>query len=137
MFSNTFWGVIKHETIGEVNYYDNKNEITCLIKIGAIKGKPSDSLSGEIIYKDKKVVVSGSYLSHIEFDGVRYWDIRENYPISIIEMENNLPSSCIYREDRVLLEQEKLAEAQEAKEKIENIQRNDRKLRAKFNPPHK
>jgi hypothetical protein len=38
----------------------------------------------------------------------------------------------LYREDRVLLEKRMLKEAQEAKEKLENIQRNDRKLREKF-----
>ena len=38
------------------------------------------------------------------------------------------------REDRILLELEKYPEAQVAKEKIENIQRNDRKLREKYHP---
>jgi hypothetical protein len=77
-------------------------------------------------------VMTGSYMSHIEFDGIRYWDIRENFPSCLIEYEKNLPSSSVYREDRKLLEEGLLDEAQIAKEKIENIQRNDRKLREKY-----
>lgn len=105
----------------------------CKLKIGGVKNKPSDNLSGDIIHNGKVVSsISGSFVSHITFDGVRYWDVRENFPVAIIEMDKNLPSSSIYREDRRLLEEEKLDEAQIAKEKIENIQRNDRKLREKF-----
>jgi hypothetical protein len=98
-----------------------------------VKGKPSDVINGQIIHKGKVVSnVTGSYLSNISFDGVRYWDIRENFPISIIELDQNLKSSSIYREDRILLEEDNLEEGQVTKEKIENIQRNDRKLREKF-----
>jgi hypothetical protein len=43
-----------------------------------------------------------------------------------------LPSSSLYREDRRLLEKNLVDEAQDMKEKIENIQRNDRKLREKW-----
>ena len=118
---------------GTFDYEEKKLGIKCQLKMGTIKGKPSDNFTGEIIYGDQKVSVSGSYLSHLEFDGVRYWDIRENYPIQLIELDNGLPSSSIYRQDRVSLEENKLQEAQENKEKLENIQRADRKLREKFN----
>lgn len=71
-------------------------------------------------------------MSHINFDDIRYWDIRENFPIKFIELDKNLPSSSLYREDRILLEKEILVEAQDVKEKIENQQRADRKLREKY-----
>jgi hypothetical protein len=51
----------------------------------------------------------------------------------LIELDNGLPSSSIYRQDRISLEENKLKEAQENKEKLENIQRADRKLREKYN----
>lgn len=47
-------------------------------------------------------------------------------------MEKQLPSSSLYREDRVLLEKGLIEQAQTAKEKLENIQRGDRKLREKY-----
>lgn len=104
--------------------------------------RPSDFFSSEI--KLKNIVVSkveGSYLSHIEFDGVRYWDMRDNVQIKKIEIKHQLASSSLYREDRILLSQGnsknlflgQLDAAQKAKEKLEIIQRTDRKLREKFN----
>jgi hypothetical protein len=86
---------------GSFEYEEKNLGIKCQLKLGTIKGKPSDNFTGEIIYGDKKVSVSGSYLSHLDFDGVRYWDIRENYPVQLIELDNGLPSSSIYRQDRV------------------------------------
>ena len=70
----------------------------------------------------------GSYLNFIEFDQERYWDIRENVDIRCYPVPQ-LPSSSVFREDRVFLQEKKMDEAQVAKEKLENIQRNDRKLR--------
>jgi len=115
-----------------LNYIDETNGIECKVKIGGHYGKPSDYFKGEIVYNTKKVTVTGSYLSHIEFDEIRYWDIRDNYPISIIEKEKNLPSSSILREDRLLLSENLIKEAQAAKEKLEILQRNDRKLRKEY-----
>ena len=133
IFSNSFWGVLKHETTGEVRYTEKQYNVSCTVKIGKQKGMPSDYIYGEIMIGNKVVsVLRGSYLSHIEFDGVRFWDIRENFPISVIEKSKNLPSSALTRDDRRLLEEGKAKEAQEAKEKIENLQRYDRKLRKDY-----
>lgn len=81
--------------------------------------------------------VYGSYLSFIEFNDIRYWDIRENIPIKEIEILNQLKSSSLYRQDRIFLKKGDMAKAQESKEVLENLQRNDRKLREKFNPNSK
>ena len=117
---------------GIFEYEEKKLGIKCVLKLGGIKGKPTDTITGDIIYGDKKVVISGSYLSNLDFDGERYWDIRENYPIELIELDNGLPSSSIYRQDRISLEENKLKEAQENKEKLELQQRGDKKLRDKY-----
>lgn len=47
--------------------------------------RPSDYFTGEI-KKGNEVVcnVIGSYLSFVVFDGVRYWDVRENISISVL-----------------------------------------------------
>jgi len=43
-----------------------------------------------------------------------------------------LISSSIYREDRILLGENKVDEAQKMKDKIEDLQRYDKKLRQKY-----
>ncbi len=133
-FSGTFFGTPTLESLGEILYKESTTGITCKLQIGGIKGQPSDGLYGEIISKEGKILskITGSYLSHIDFDGETLWDIRTNFPINLIEFDNSLPSSSIYREDRKLLEKNLVDDAQEMKEKIENIQRNDRKLREKW-----
>ncbi len=51
-------------------------------------------------------------------------------------MDNQIPSSSLYREDRILLERNEIKQAQILKEKLENIQRADRKLREKYSKNH-
>jgi hypothetical protein len=55
----------------------------------------------------------------------------------MLEVPSQLKSSSLIREDRVLLEQNKTPEAQISKEKLEELQRQDRKLREKFKKTHK
>ena len=91
----------------------------------------SDYFEGNIQDKDGKVLseITGSFLSHIDFDGKRYWDIRRNIDIEEYPVKNQLKSSSIYRKDSLLLYQKKLDEAQDAKTELEEIQRRDRRLR--------
>ena len=58
--------------------------------------------SSGALYIDGKVY--GSYLEFIEFNGVRYWDIRENIPINSIDVDNKLKSSSNLRLDKINLE---------------------------------
>lgn len=53
-FSGTFFGTPKLESLGELKYIDEKNKIICKIKIGEVKGKPTDFLYGEIFKENKK-----------------------------------------------------------------------------------
>jgi len=92
--------------------------------------RPSDWFTAEI--KSKNGVLSdvfGSYLSFIEFDNVRYWDIRESTSVNMITNNNQINSSSIHREDRNHLINGNMREAQIAKDKLEGAQRNDAKLR--------
>jgi len=133
LYSNSFFGTIKHESTGEMIFKDLTNGFECSIKFGTVKKKPSDHFAGEIKLKGITVCkVYGSYLSFVEFNDVRYWDVRDNIPVKRYEVYNQLKSSSLFREDRVLLEKRQNEEAQAAKEKLENIQRADRKLREKF-----
>jgi len=79
----------------------------------------------------------GSYLSHIEFDGKRYWDLRENPTMEAFEISNQPKSSSLFREDRVCLEKGRLELGQSEKERLEHLQRHDRKLREHHNKSQK
>jgi len=131
-YNNSFFGTIRHEAVGEMLFKDLVHGFELVLKLGNVKKKTSDWFQGEI--KLKNIVVSkalGSYLSFVEFNNIRYWDIRENIEIKSFEGEKQLKSSSIYREDRILLGENKVDEAQKAKDKIEDVQRYDRKLREK------
>lgn len=68
---------------------------------------------------------------------MRYWDIRENKYIKSYDVPNPSKSSSLLREDRVALAQANLVEAQKEKERLENLQRHDRKIRENYNKHHK
>jgi len=133
-YNNSFFGTIRQESIGEISFKDLVHGFELVLKLDNVKKKSSDYFQGEI--KLKNIVVSkvlGSYLSFIEFNNIRYWDIRENIDIKSFEVEKQLKSSSIYREDRILLGENKVQEAQKMKDKVEDLQRYDRKLRQKYN----
>ncbi len=119
--------------MGEIVFKDLTNGYECTLKLDSVKKKPSDFFSGEIKQKNVALCkIVGSYLSYIEFNGNRYWDIRENIPIKMQEIDKHLKSSSYYREDRKYLQEGKLEEAQTIKDKLEEVQRCDRKLREAY-----
>jgi hypothetical protein len=63
---------------------------------------------------------------------VRYWDIRENINVNAFDIARQPLSSSIFRQDRLCLEVGKIEEGQKEKERLENIQRTDRKLRENY-----
>ena len=79
----------------------------------------------------------GSYLSYIDFDGKRYWDLREDNSLEAFEIRRQPKSSSLFREDRLCLEAGRLDEGQVEKERLEHLQRHDRKLREHYNKIHK
>jgi len=60
---------------------------------------------------------------------VRYWDVNENVYLKSFENPNQFPSSSLFKEDRIYLEKQNLEKGQEHKDRLENLQRHDRKLR--------
>lgn len=71
-------------------------------------------------------------MGFIDFDGKRYWDIREKQAIHFAVQakgDTSLPSDSTRRKDSNILASGNIAAAQAAKEELENLQRNDRKLR--------
>ena len=131
-YSNTFYGTFRHENIGDVHWNDVTHGLKAEMSLGgSAKSALSDYFEGTIKDKDGNVLsnFTGSYLSHIDFDGKRYWDIRRNIDIEEYPIKNQIKSSSIYRKDSLLLYQRKMDEAQDAKTELEEIQRRDRRLR--------
>ena len=99
--------------------------------------KKQDFFEGEI-KKGPKVVskIEGSYMGHCDFDGVRYWDIRDEkqtqkmFKLNYLE-PNPLPSDSTKRLDRQKLVEGDYDTAQAEKETLEELQRHDRALREK------
>ncbi|KAI0561950.1 Oxysterol-binding protein [Gracilaria domingensis] len=88
-------------------------------------------------------VARGTFVGYFDIDGERWWDIRETEKGSVGggDMSQALASDCRYREDVIALRRALdesndvgtrdaiTGEAQILKEKLENIQRQDRKFR--------
>jgi hypothetical protein len=71
--------------------------------------RPTDFCTGEITLNKICISkVSGSFMEYIEFDDIRYWDIRENIETKAVEYSQQLPSSSAYRNDRILLAESKV-----------------------------
>jgi len=43
LYSGTFFGSTRLESLGEINFDDNENDIHCKVKFGKVKGKYSVS----------------------------------------------------------------------------------------------
>lgn len=84
-FHNTLWGTLVHCLCGTCEFWDEKSGVTAVYTIGP-KGKGRDYVTGEI--KKNGVTVSrlyGTYMGYLEFDGVRYWDIRNMQNFALLE----------------------------------------------------
>jgi hypothetical protein len=73
--------------------------------------------------------IEGQWTKFLSFDNVKYWD-REDFTLSKYYKSNFiLPSDSTKRDDLNLFIQNDEVAAQSCKEKMEDIQRADRKLR--------
>ena len=134
LYSGTFLGTLRHESLGNLEFKDEANQLHCVVKISGVKGKPSDYVDGTITHRGQVVSkMRGTYLGFFEFDGVRYWDHRyvppSNVPFTQVKFHRVLPSDSEFREDLILLRDGDIDKAQLAKERLEEVQRHDRKLK--------
>lgn len=76
--------------------------------------------------------IKGNYMGYMDIGNVRYYDVREvnKYYFPIIPLkEKALPSDATKRVDSNTLRNRTVEEAQDAKEKMEEDQRADRRFR--------
>lgn len=69
----------KCELTGSITFSDPLNHLACEVNIGLNTLKRSDYVEGVITEGDKGIIstLTGSYLSWLEWDEVRYYDVRE------------------------------------------------------------
>jgi hypothetical protein len=129
---NIFMGTMGHQLTGKITFTDEENQIEGWYEPGKYKMKTQDYICGEIQVRGKKVCeIYGNYMGFVDFNGTRYWDIREAEKIwfPIVYPSKTLESNSTKRLDSVTLKTGDVPAAQEMKERLEAIQRNDRKLR--------
>jgi hypothetical protein len=87
----------------------------------------------EITYEIKKTDIckgSGSWLSHLQIDGDLYWKVGDSVGDIWIDDDNKkLASDSKYRQDSKYIREKDFTKAQKEKEDLENLQRQDAKLR--------
>lgn len=77
-------------------------------------------------------VCEGVWHDYLEIKGKKFWELKDFQAFQLEYEDHPLPSDCLYREDLIVWRGADLEEAQKMKEKLENIQRADRKLREKI-----
>lgn len=129
-YVNIMYGDIRHETLGTCRFIDAEHGLVGVYRYATVI--PSDIIVGHIERDSEGEVSSlyGSWLSFVEWNGSRYWDITQpaEMPQNVPESDR-LPSDCSFRRDICLMKEGRMHEAQEQKTVVEDIQRQDRKLR--------
>jgi hypothetical protein len=142
------WGTRSMDYYGNMKFEDKTNGLKCDIKfnpdekgfIGRWFGSrksPSDMIRGEIKDNNDNIVgmIEGSWLGYVDFTNTRtnkserIWNIgnsKPNYPEAV---PNPLPSDSRFREDLIALSKGDLESSQLWKEKLEEKQRREKKLR--------
>ena len=132
---NIFVGTLSWQSVGKQTFEDEANGIKAYIKFDAYRFKKQDFIQGEIEKDGKKICsIEGNYMGYVDFDGVRYWDLRDEaqFPKHFkpdLAEANPLPSDSTKRLDRMFLRELDYDTAQNEKENLEELQRKDRKLR--------
>ncbi|KAL6062324.1 Oxysterol-binding protein 4 [Balamuthia mandrillaris] len=109
--------------VGDIFRLSTANTATSASNAGGSSGAAAN---------DKKEVLSrveGCWLSHLDFDSKRYWDLKEVVPSTLQPVDDPLPSDCRFRDDLQALLAGDFATAQQQKVLLEERQRGDARLR--------
>eukprot|EP01017_Pseudomicrothorax_dubius_P005609 TRINITY_DN11446_c0_g1_i2.p1 TRINITY_DN11446_c0_g1~~TRINITY_DN11446_c0_g1_i2.p1 ORF type:complete len:317 (-),score=35.17 TRINITY_DN11446_c0_g1_i2:25-975(-) len=87
-----------------------------------LKSKPKN-------YLNQVSKVEGTWMDRVVIDDITYWKVGVNIPFKLVYSQSPLPSDSTYREDLLLLMKEDIPAADEAKVRLENLQRQDKALR--------
>lgn len=134
--NSTLYGTMVRQVVGRQDYKDETNHITAHIETGA--KKVQDYLKGSISqYGQEIYTINGNYNGYLEFNGERYWDIRETKVYDIIPSaaSTTLPSDSRCRMDLIAgkTEEKDSDIPQDQKDAMEDQQRHEAKLRKAVN----
>ena len=121
-------GTMNHQLAGKIIFTDEANGLTGYYQYNGYYMRKNDFVYGEIHQHNQKVCeLEGNYMGYLDIADKRYWDARdENVFFSIAgEEPNSLPSQASKRIDGRTFISRSVEEAQEEKENLEEIQRND------------
>ena len=93
---------------GKIEFHDKENNIYAYYEIGNVKGKTQEYFKGKILHEGQEVSeIYGNYCGYIDFDGVRYFDIREvdavYHKFKYVPSKDSLPSDSTKRKDSIQL----------------------------------
>lgn len=123
---------------GEWTFKDKRNRISCQLEFTKKAGyfesqiEPTDVFTGEIFVKGARMCkVKGSPVRNLTFDGEVAWDLETSDLIKATPVKKTLPSDSSKRSDLMAWLEDDLETAEDNKAMLEQIQRNDKKLRSK------
>lgn len=130
--NKTLYGTMVRQVTGSQDYKDETNHLTAHIETGA--KKIQDYIKGAIWQFGQEIyVIEGNYNGFLDFNGERYWDIRETKIFEVIpsSASSTLPSDSRCRMDLIAGKAEGKDSdiPQDMKDKIEDNQRHDAKMR--------
>lgn len=71
-------GTMGHQLTGKITFTDEANGIVAWYEPGTMRRKTQDYVVGQVTVHGKKVCdVYGNYMGYMDFNKIRYWDIRE------------------------------------------------------------
>lgn len=71
-------GTLYNHCQGKVEFHDKENGFYGFYEIGKVKKRTQEYFEGAVFHKDQKVSdVFGNYAGYMDFDGIRYYDLRE------------------------------------------------------------
>eukprot|EP00826_Nyctotherus_ovalis_P063154 TRINITY_DN9239_c0_g1_i1.p1 TRINITY_DN9239_c0_g1~~TRINITY_DN9239_c0_g1_i1.p1 ORF type:complete len:403 (-),score=118.82 TRINITY_DN9239_c0_g1_i1:177-1385(-) len=99
------------------------------------KSKELTKETGKKAFYSKEMIsyIEGHWIDYVMIDGDMYWELNREKPLPVVDVKDPLPSDSSFREDLKNFIVDNEAESQKQKEILENVQRNDRKLREAYN----
>lgn len=97
--------------------------------LGSAFSSLSVSRPEEQAHQTPMACCQGNWLSHLDWDSHRYWTLLDSQADKWTQLHHPLPSDCSKRLDLQTLLSGDVVAAQEMKERLENLQRSDAKIR--------